>query len=222
MATSPVNGLPSSTLDALNGVTATKKDDGSERFLKLLVTQMKNQDPLNPMDNAQVTSQMAQINTVNGIEKLNTTVAGLNKQFLQLQALQGAALVGRNVWIEGNTLALNNGSGEGAFSLSGAADQVKVEILSPGGHVVDTIDLGAETEGRHTFSWSKPGVDAAGLSFRVIATSGAAKVPATALTLDRVESVGIDGDTLTLSLARHGDQPYARVVAFDQATKDTP
>jgi len=212
---STLNGSLAGSAGAASGKAGAAEAGSADRFLKLLVTQMQNQDPLNPMDNAQVTSQMAQINTVNGIEKLNTTVAGLNKQFLQLQALQGAALVGRNVWIEGNTLALNNGSGEGAFSLSGAADQVKVEFLSPGGHVVDTIDLGAETEGRHTFSWSKPGVDAAGLSFRVIATSGAAKVPATALTLDRVESVGIDGDTLTLSLARHGDQPYARVVAFD-------
>ena len=50
---------------------------GSEdRFLKLLVAQMQNQDPLNPMDNAQVTSQMAQINTVSGIDKLNTHGAG--------------------------------------------------------------------------------------------------------------------------------------------------
>ncbi len=58
---------------------------------------MQNQDPMNPMDNAQVTSQMAQINTVTGIEKLNTTVAGLNGQFVQMQALQGASLVGRDV-----------------------------------------------------------------------------------------------------------------------------
>ena len=61
----------------------------SDRFLKLLVAQMRNQDPLNPMDNAQVTSQMAQINTVTGIDKLNSTVQGLSTQFMQLQALHG-------------------------------------------------------------------------------------------------------------------------------------
>ena len=58
----------------------------SDRFLKLLVAQMQNQDPLNPMDNAQVTSQMAQINTVTGIDKLNATVQGLSSQFMQLIA----------------------------------------------------------------------------------------------------------------------------------------
>ena len=83
----------------------------ADRFLKLLVAQMQNQDPLNPMDNAQVTSQMAQINTVTGIEKLNTTVQGLNSQFVQMQALQGAALVGRDVIVAGNRLAVADGVG---------------------------------------------------------------------------------------------------------------
>src|SRR5215216_2577416 len=74
----------------------------SDRFLKLLVAQMRNQDPLNPMDNAQVTSQMAQINTVTGIDKLNATVQGLSGQFMQLQALQGASLVGHDVIVAGS------------------------------------------------------------------------------------------------------------------------
>jgi flagellar hook assembly protein FlgD len=69
----------------------------ADRFLKLLVTQMQNQDPLNPMDNAQITSQMAQINTVNGIEKLNTTVAGLNTSSCSCRRCRAPALVGRDV-----------------------------------------------------------------------------------------------------------------------------
>jgi flagellar basal-body rod modification protein FlgD len=144
-------------------------------------------------------------------------VAGLNKQFLQMQALQGASLVGRDVWIEGKSLAMKpDGSAEAAFNLGGAADKVKVEILNAGGHVIDTLDLGAEAAGRHSFSWRKAGItDTAGLTFRITATSGAAKVPATSLMLDRVESVGIDHDTLTLALAKSGDVPYAKVLAFD-------
>ncbi len=204
------------TSSSLAGGTtpATQNDTASaDRFLKLLVTQMQNQDPLNPMDNAQVTTQMAQINTVSGIEKLNTTVAGLNSQFMQLQALTGASLVGREVWLEGNALQMTDGTGEGAFNLASAADRVKVEVLSPAGQVVDTMELGAETAGRHTFSWSKEGVDTAGLTFRISANSGAAQVAATPLMLDTVESVGIDGDTLTLALTRTGDVPYSKVLA---------
>ena len=76
---------------------ATKISTDYNTFLRMLTVQMQNQDPLNPLDNAQITSQMAQINTVSGIEKLNTTVQGLNGQFMQMQVLQGTALVGRDV-----------------------------------------------------------------------------------------------------------------------------
>ncbi len=216
MATSSVNQLSSGTLDALNGVTATKKDDGSERFLKLLVTQMKNQDPLNPMDNAQVTSQIAQINTVTGIDKLNDTVKALSSQMLSSQALQGAALVGRTVLMEGNRLNFDTtGKAAGGFELSSAADSVKVEILSPAGRVLDTVDVGASSSGRSGFEWQAPaGTSTDGISFRVVARSGSTALTATPLTTDLVKAVATGGDTLTLELLYGGSVPYTQIKAF--------
>jgi flagellar basal-body rod modification protein FlgD len=83
-----INALDAlSTASGAKTASTTDAAATADRFLKLLVAQMQNQDPLNPMDNAQVTSQMAQINTVNGIERLNTTVQGLSGQFVQMQAL---------------------------------------------------------------------------------------------------------------------------------------
>ena len=190
--------------------------DPSERFLKLLVAQMQNQDPLNPMDNAQVTSQMAQIQTVTGIDKLNTTVAGLNSQFVQMQALQGASLVGHDVVVPGNLLAITDGYGQGGFELAGPADSVKVEILAAGGKVVDTINLGAQSSGLHGFAWpSGSADDSSGLSFRVTAKSGAATVGVTPLMRDRVAAVSLGGDALTLELVRVGSVPYANVKSFN-------
>jgi flagellar basal-body rod modification protein FlgD len=211
---STLNGTGRSSAGSSAAAAAT---EASDRFLKLLVTQMQNQDPLNPMDNAQVTTQMAQISTVSGIDKLNTTVSGLNGQFLQMQSLQGASLVGRDVWIAGTKLKVGaDGKGEAAFNLSGAADKVKVEILNGAGTVVDTMDLGAGTAGRHGFTWANAKhLDASGFSFRVTATSGAAKINSTPLMLDTVKSVGIDGDTLTLALATSGDVAYSKVLAFN-------
>ena len=139
-----------------------------DRFMKLLITQMKNQDPLNPLDNAQVTSQMAQINTVTGIDKLNATVQGLSTQFVQLQALQGASLVGRDVIVAGNRLSVDAaaGVGQGGFELANAADAVKVEILSASGAVVQTLNLGAQGAGMHSFDWpSGSATGASGLTF---------------------------------------------------------
>ncbi|HEX6723474.1 MAG TPA: flagellar hook capping FlgD N-terminal domain-containing protein, partial [Burkholderiaceae bacterium] len=108
MATNPISSS-SGTGSAASTSNAAANANSEVRFLKLLVAQLQNQDPLNPMDNAQVTSQMAQIQTVSGIEKLNSTVLGLNAQFAQLQTLGGAALVGRHVLIEGNRMAAADG-----------------------------------------------------------------------------------------------------------------
>ena len=202
------------------GSTKTASDPGSaERFLKLLVTQMQNQDPLNPMDNAQITSQLAQINTVSGIETLNTSVQGLNSRFAQMQALQGVSLVGREITLKGDALAVSAGQGDGGFDLAGTADRVKVEILSPAGRVVDTLELGTLASGRHAFNWQPASTaapaDGAAYRFRVVPTSGAAAVGFTPLMRDRVEAVSTAGERLTLQTQRSGSVPYSDVLAFN-------
>jgi flagellar basal-body rod modification protein FlgD len=208
-------------LDALTKDTsaATAKADAtatSDRFLKLLVAQMQNQDPLNPMDNAQVTSQMAQINTVNGIEKLNTTVQGLSGQFVQMQALQGAALVGRDVVVKGNKMDIADAVGQGGFELAGPADAVKVEVLSPAGQVLDTMNLGAQSSGMHSFDWAAgANTNDSALTFRVTATLGTATVESTALMRDKVDAVSTSGNTLNLELQNSGTVAYADVKALN-------
>jgi len=197
--------------------TSTSTPGSADAFLKMLTTQLQNQDPLNPMDNAQITSQMAQINTVSGIQTLNTTVQSLNTQFVQMQALQGAALVGHDVTIAGNKLAVENGEGVGAFDLSATADSVKVEVLDASGRVADTMQLGALEAGRHDISWSAPsGVTSdSGYTFRVTAKSGTAAVPTTALMRDQVEAVSSGSDGLSLELAHSGSVLYTAVKAFN-------
>ena len=213
--TSAVN--PYASLSSASASTKTANEAGSaDRFLKLLVTQMQNQDPLNPMDNAQITSQMAQINTVNGIEKLNTTVDGLNGQFVQLQALAGASLVGRQVTLQGDKLAVEDGRGVGGFDLSGTAERVKVEVLSPAGRVVDTLDLGALGAGRHGFDWNAAGqADGTPMRFRVVATMGTVAVPSTPLMRDRVEAVSSSGSGLMLQTQNNGQVAYGDIKAFN-------
>ena len=195
----------------------TKNEAGSaDRFLKLLVAQMQNQDPLNPMDNAQVTSQMAQINTVNGIEKLNTTVASLGTQFSQMQTVQGAALVGREVTVAGKSLSIADGTGTGAFEIESTADAVKLEILAPSGVVVSTVNLGAQSAGRHNFEWDATNVaEDANYSFRITATAGAVAVPSTTLMRDKVAAVTNADNTLVLELERLGDVRYSDVRTFN-------
>jgi flagellar basal-body rod modification protein FlgD len=213
MAIPPISGTGSgaSAASAVSEATAT-----SDRFLKLLVAQMQNQDPLSPMDNAQVTSQMAQINTVAGIDKLNATVAGLSSQFAQLQAVQGASLVGHDVVVPGNKLQIADAVGQGGFELAGPADNVKVEILAASGQVVDTLNLGAGTGGMHSFDWPAGNATTeSGLRFRVTATSGATSTAATTLIRDRVDAITTAGNVFSLELANSGTVPYGAVRAFN-------
>ena len=212
-STSNVNvaSLPAASSAADTTITA-------DRFLKLLVAQMQNQDPLNPMDNAQVTSQMAQINTVTGIDKLNTTVAGLSSQFMQLQAVQGASLVGHEVIVPGNKIDIDatTAIGQGGFALTTPADAVKVEVLSPSGAVVQTLNLGAQGAGMHSFDWpAGTATNSSGLTFRVTATTGGVAMASTALMRDRVDAVSTDGGTFSLELEKSGLVPYSSVKALN-------
>ncbi len=212
-----LDALSATTLSGSGAATSTRNEaDTADRFLKLLVAQMTSQDPLNPMDNAEITSQMAQINTVNGITELNASVQGLNRQFVQMQTLQGAALVGHEVTLQGDRLDVTDGSGVGGFELLASADRVKVEILSPSGHVVDTLDLGAQGAGGHGFSWpAGEGGDGSALRFRVTASAGSAPVPVTPLMRDRVVAVSTAGDRLNLETLYSGNVGYADVKAFN-------
>src|SRR5690606_38631244 len=117
------NTVGSST--AKSATTATGAEATQDRFLKLLVAQLNNQDPMNPMDNAQMTTQMTQINTVAGIESLNATLKGMATQFSAMQTLQGTSLIGREALVAGNTFGFDGAYGKAAFRLDAAAQSVQ-------------------------------------------------------------------------------------------------
>ncbi|MDT3677578.1 MAG: flagellar hook capping FlgD N-terminal domain-containing protein [Burkholderiaceae bacterium] len=159
----------------------TETADGTEdRFLKLLVAQMRNQDPLNPLDNAQVTSQLAQINTVRGIEQLNASMTKVAAASTAVSPLSAVGLLGRRVLVEGdrfewssaaagsanNDPTMPNADGNNAktvrvgFELPVAARAVRVEIVDDAGRIVHARDFAEPQAGVHTIDWD--GVDADG------------------------------------------------------------
>jgi flagellar basal-body rod modification protein FlgD len=216
-ATNPLAGT-SGTLGSNSGLGATSTaSDQSANFLKMLVAQMQNQDPLNPMDSAQVTSQMAQISTVQGVETLNTTVTGLNAQFTQMQTLQGAALVGKDVATEGNAVRVNSttGKGDGGFELANAATSVKVDVVNSAGQTIDTIDLGTQDPGRHSFSFDVP-ADQQGqaLTFKVTAVNKDTAVDTMSLAYNSVSAVSTLNGNLAIELDNGQRVAYDAIWAF--------
>jgi flagellar basal-body rod modification protein FlgD len=196
------------------GAAAKAELSPTDRFLKLLVTQMQNQDPLNPMDNAQVTSQMAQISTVSGIADLNTTMQGINGQFLQLQAVQGASLIGHDVTLVGNKLDVTAGSrvGVGGFELTSPADNVKIDVMDAAGTVLQSMNLGGQPAGMNGFSWSGA-ADGTPYTFKVTATAAGSALSPTPLMRDHVNAVAIVNNKLTLETVKSGPVDYATVKA---------
>ena len=195
-------------------INANDPANSQDRFLKLLVAQLNNQDPMNPMDNAQMTSQIAQINTVTGIQQLNDTVKGLVSQFASQQLMQGSAMVGRQVLVEGDSMAVNSEThkGYGALDLSGSAASVKVQVLNASGKELGMVDLGALKEGRYNFEWDGSAhPDSGPLHFKVLAANGEAAVAATPLTIDNGAAVSVENGALQLQLARGDTVAYGAI-----------
>lgn len=149
------------SINTRNKSVAKVDEDMGARFLTLLTTQLKNQDPLSPMENAEVTSQLAQMSTVDGIERLNS----MFKAFLEGQSandsLQAAALVGRGVLVEGKHLALTEAGAIGGFELDGAADKVVLSIKDATGLEVKQIQIDDLEAGSQNFVWDGTANDGA-------------------------------------------------------------
>jgi flagellar basal-body rod modification protein FlgD len=212
---STTNSIPTALLTG-STAKADSTTEASDRFLKLLVTQMQNQDPLNPVDNAQVTSQMAQISTVTGIDKLNTTMAGMNTGFTQMQLMQGVSMVGHQVVTQGNQLnTLDGGKATGGFEISSAATSVNVQIKNAAGTVVDTLEMGSASAGTHNFSWTPPSSNASSsYTFNVVAKSGSTTLSPTHLSHDTVDAVHTKDGSLNLQLRNNGDVAYSQIKAL--------
>ena len=215
-----MTAISNSEIDAYNArggapADATDPKAAQERFLKLFVAQLNNQDPLNPLDNAQMTTQMAQINQVVGLQQVNETLKNLSAQFGWVGAMQGVQLVGRTVATEGNAVLVADGQARAAFNLAADAQSVTVEFLDANGAMVGTVNAGARSAGLQTLQWSLGDVDPARVAtIRVSATgAGGQAVEATPLALQRVQSVGVVDGTVRLRTER-GTLSQDRILAY--------
>jgi flagellar basal-body rod modification protein FlgD len=180
-----------------------------DRFLKLLVTQMKNQDPLNPMDNAQVTSQMAQLSTVSGIDKVNSTLKALTDSMSAGQSLSATSMIGHGALVPGSTMELSNGKAVAGLDLAQSADSVKVLIKDGANNIVRTMQLGAQKPGVVPLNWD--GVDDAGkeavngsYTISAEAVSGGKTSPATTLSFGTVAGVAPGASGAKLDVGKLG------------------
>lgn len=187
-----------------------------DRFMKLLITQMKNQDPLNPMDNAQVTSQMAQLSTVTGIEKLNASMSTMQSTYQASQTMQATSLIGHGVLVPGSSATLADGKAVLGIELPAAADKVTVTIRDGAGKAIHKIELGQQAAGTLPLAWdgkTDSGATAANgqYSFDVTASSAGSAIKASTLAFSQVGSVSTGASGVKLNLTNGGSATMADV-----------
>lgn len=134
---------------------------GKDDFLKMLVVQLQNQDPLNPMEGTEFTAQLAQFSSLEQLNNVNENIEYLHLYQASLNNSQVVSFIGKTIKASGNSIDVTGGVSEGAnFKLAGDASTVFVSIYGPAGNFVKTIEAGALAGGDHNTDWD--GTDSAG------------------------------------------------------------
>lgn len=140
-----------------NGELRTERDSGrlgQEEFLKLMITQLENQDPFKPLESGEFLGQLAQFGTVSGIASLERAFAGLSESLVANQALEASALIGRDVLVRAEDARLDDAGVAAGVVLGRSSARVQVQIRDAHGQVVRHLELGAKEAGTVRFRWN--------------------------------------------------------------------
>ncbi len=212
-------------LNRVGEVTNSEASNGmlaQEDFLTLLTTQLQNQDPLSPMDNAEFLGQMAQFSTVEGIEDVNAGIAALTEAVSNNQVQTAAGFLGRSVLASGNIARPgNDGAVRGMAELQAAVSDVTVTYTDPTtGNILHTQELGAHSDGWMSFDWEDVPTQIADsrspVMVTVTGTSATGTISAPVSVFARVESAlgGPATPNITLLVEDYGALDSLEVSAF--------
>jgi len=211
----------SSAASSASAASPTSAQAIQNEFLTLLTTQLKAQDPLNPMDSSQMTSQLAQISTVSGIQQLDGTMQSMMTSNSALQTAQSASLIGHTILGPGSSFALPaSGGTKLGVSLSSPADSVTVNVKDANGNLVKSFNLGPQSNTVATVAWdgttSQGSAAPAGdYSLSVQATLAGKQVTATPLVQGKVTGVTSSSAGISLDVAGIGSVALGTVAQID-------
>jgi flagellar basal-body rod modification protein FlgD len=194
------------------------KSLGQEQFLELMVAQLRNQDPMKPMQNGEFLGQLAQFGTVNGIQELQQSFGALAGALQSNQALMASSLVGQNVLVPAETASLAaGGTVSGAVELPNSTGNLVVEVTNANGEVVRRIELGSQQAGMTRFTWDGRGADGAALppgeyQIKAQTVDGGATIACGTLISAKVDSVSLGGTAgIMVNVAGIGSIPLSQI-----------
>ena len=206
MPVSPVNSTNTAAAAGTAATTSAKMTELSQdTFLKLMLAQLRNQDPMKPTDPSAFLGQLAQFSQVSGIQSMKDSVEALSESMRSSQVLDGTTLVGREILASADSVALGAaGSVNGAVDVPEYADAVQLVVTDGAGQLVRRVAVSAQA-GMTGFSWdglTEVGSRAPPGNYRVAAyarVGGSTEQLSTQL-VSRVGSVTIDQQNSRLTL----------------------
>ena len=220
------------TTNSVNGATGTaglaqpepvsRGNLGQKDFLRLMVAQVKNQDPMQPQANGEFLSQLAQFSTSDGVSKMQESIQQMASSLQSNQALQASALVGRKVLVNSDCLKLNpEGEANAAIDMPAGLSNLTAKVYSESGELIKTMSLGQPKPGFFQLSWDGKGdnnqrVDAGNYKLEVHGLYGGQEVSLRTMTSANVDSVSLGqyGDGLKLNVSGIGPVSLDQIRQF--------
>jgi len=201
-------------ISRLDDLGLKKSEVGQEQFLRLMTTQLQNQDPTKPMESGEFLGQIAQFATVDGIQQLEKTFTGLADSLVSSQTLQASAIIGRDVVIAGNTGVLQEDIPfTGALELDGRAESVMLRIMDTSGQLVRQVNLGEQPRGKLDFSWDGLNDEGETMLPDIYTFEAGEEVGVSTFSNAQVQSVSIgkDGGGITVNLLGLGNRDFSDI-----------
>ena len=196
-----MTGIESINSDSGNLQSARSGTLGKDDFLNMMITQLKHQDPLNPLDGTDFTAQLAQFSSLEQLSNMNDQLELLSLYQASLNNAQSVNLIGREVTAKGDVVKVEGASADLAYNLSGGAEEVTIKIYDEEGNLVDTLELGSQKEGENSITWDCSDVAAGNYTFEVSATDSNGDVmPAYTIIVGRVTGVTFEDGSPHLSV----------------------
>ncbi len=202
-----ISGLKFYTPAAPTATDGTSTAALQNDFLKLLTTQLRNQDPLNPLESAEMTSQLAQLNMVDGINNMNKSMASLVSQIQMSDFMNQASTIGRSALVNGATLQFNGMDPVALGAVfSKPVTDAEVKITDMSGNIVMQSSLGTVNTQIQNLMWDGMGRDGQAVApgnYRIEVTGkdGQSNVAAQTMVASMVAAVGRDGSNINMTLA---------------------
>ena len=203
-----MEAITSELLSTINSPQKSKKSNelGQQDFIELMITQIRNQDPFEPLQSGEFIGQLAQFGTVSGIGELKETVSDLASSLISNQTLEAANLIGKNALVPSDNLTMKQDeSGKGAIAVNASSSNVSISIFDAAGKLVQTLPMGAVNSGIQDFEWN--GVDANGnrvapgeYFFSAVGVQGEANVAFDTFAYKEIQSISLGENASSIRL----------------------